>query len=96
MAEPAPGFAFDIPVLVLAGAGITAVVASLSWWPAWSAARAASAALRTGEQNRLGRRSVVARSLARAGLPVTLTAARSDPCEPDRWPAAARPGRCGL
>jgi ABC-type antimicrobial peptide transport system permease subunit len=72
-AEPDPGIAFDMRVLVTAVAGTTIVAAVLTLWPAWRAA-AASAALRTDDHDGPGRRSAVAGASARAGLPVTLTA----------------------
>jgi len=72
-AEPAPGFALDITVLVIGAAGITVIAAALASWPAWRAATAATA-LRGAGHDGLTRRSAVAEASARAGFPVTLTA----------------------
>jgi ABC-type lipoprotein release transport system permease subunit len=73
-AEPDPGVAIDVPVLVTAAAGTIAIVVVLALWPAWRTARAASAALSAADERGPARRSVVAEASARAGLPVTLTA----------------------
>jgi ABC-type lipoprotein release transport system permease subunit len=87
-AEPAPGLAVDTLVLIIAGAGITVLAAALAVWPAWRAAQAASRALRTGDRDRLGRRSVVADASARAGLPATLTAGVRMALERGRGPTS--------
>jgi ABC-type lipoprotein release transport system permease subunit len=73
-AEPDPGFAVDVPVLVIAAAGTIALVVLLALWPAWRTAGAASAALSAAAERGPARRSIVAEASARAGLPVTLTA----------------------
>ena len=72
-AEPAPGLAYDVPVLVTAVAATTAVVALLAAWPAWRTARTAAATPGTEDERGRWRRSIVAEVSARAGLPVTLT-----------------------
>ncbi len=87
-AEPAPGLAFDALVLITAVAGTTAIAAMLALWPAWRAARAASPALRTGDGDGLGRRSVAADASARAGLPATLTAGVRMALERGRGPTS--------
>ncbi len=87
-AEPTPGLAFDTLVLVIAVVGTTAIAAALALWPAWRAAKAASPALRTGNEDGLGRRSVVADASARAGLPATLTAGVRMALEQGRGPTS--------
>ncbi len=87
-AEPAPGLAVDTLVLVTALAGITAIAAALALWPAWRVAKAASSALRTGDEDGLGRRSAVADASARAGLPATLTAGVRMALERGRGPTS--------
>jgi hypothetical protein len=69
-ADPAPGFAYDVPVLLTALAGTIAVVVLLALWPAWRTARAA-VALGGRDEPGLARRSIVADTCARAGLTVT-------------------------
>jgi ABC-type lipoprotein release transport system permease subunit len=87
-AEPAPGFAYDVPVLLTAVAGITVITALLALWPAWRTARAAAAALSTRDEPGVARRSIVADASARAGLPVTVTAGVRMALERGRGPAA--------
>ncbi len=87
-ADPAPGFAYDIPVLLTALAGTIAVVVLLTLWPAWRTARAAAAALSGRDEPALARRSVVADTCARAGFPVTLTAGVRMAMERGRGPAS--------
>jgi ABC-type lipoprotein release transport system permease subunit len=87
-AEPAPGFAVDVPVLLIAVAGTTALIALLSLWPAWRTAQAAVTALSRQDQPGLARRSIVADTCARAGLPVTVTAGVRMALERGRGPAS--------
>jgi hypothetical protein len=84
LAEPHPGFALDLPVVIVGAAAVLLLVPVLSAIPAWRASRVAGTALGTAELPGSRRPSAIATLMARSAFPPSATAGVRMAMEPGR------------